>query len=589
MADSGTREGLISLYRRVGPVMRTERKLYLLGIFFTVLSIGTTLGFPQVIRIIVDDAILGNRLDIITPLALLMACLLIIESYSLSKFYQCFGRAARRNVEALRLQLVEHLVEQETAFFDRESSSDLMARLMGDVTQVNELLGKVFPLAIQQLFFFVVGTGLVIYTSPQLALVIVVLWPPIAYGSSKLGEKGRRAAHALQGSESQVAQAALETLASIRTVRAYAREHFEVKRFGRFIDASIKNAQRGIKANARLQGFSKLSGEAAVVGGIWAGGQLIVAGYLTPGALVSFILYAGLVARATRNLSQSTAAALRVHGTTERIFSYLDRETKMPLDGGLSPESVKGRVEFVNVNFHYSEDEGNVDHPHGLQAVDLCMERGEEIAIVGPSGSGKSTLVQLVIRLYDPDSGIIRLDGVDLRELDPSWVREQITYVSQDSSLFSRTLEENLKYSRDDATDEEVANAVDLVGATSLIASQPEGYQTQVGDRGSRLSGGQRQRITLARALIGRPAVLILDEATSALDSDSESGIKESLRNLDFSPTVIWIAHRLSTVVDVDRVLVVDRGRIVADGCHAELMRTSANYRELVETQLVSG
>jgi ATP-binding cassette subfamily B protein len=217
------------------------------------------------------------------------------------------------------------------------------------------------------------------------------------------------------------------------------------------------------------------------------------------------------------------------------------------------------------------------------------MDRGEEVAIVGPSGSGKSTLVQLVIRLYDPDSGIIRLDGVDLRELDPSWVRRQITYVSQDSSLFSRTLEENLKYGGDGATDEEVAKAVDLVGATSLIASQPEGYQTEVGDRGSRLSGGQRQRIALARALIGRPAVLILDEATSALDSDSEAGIKESLRNLEFSPTVIWIAHRLSTVVDVDRVLVVDRGRIVADGSHADLMQTSENYRELVETQLVSG
>ncbi|MDE0885666.1 MAG: ABC transporter ATP-binding protein [Myxococcota bacterium] len=587
MAISGTREGLISLYRRLAPVMRTERKLYLLGIFFTFLSIGTTLAFPQVIRIIVDDAILGDRLSIITPLAFLMACLLIIESYSISKFFQLFGRAARRNVEALRLQLVEHLVEQETAFFDRESSSKLMARLMGDVGQVNSLLAGLIPSAIQQFFFFVVGTGLVIYTSPPLALVIVVFLPPIGYGASKLGERGRKAAHDLQNSESLVAQAALETLASIRTVRAYARERFEVKRFGGFIDASIQNAQRGIKASARVQGFARLSGEAAVVVGIWAGGQLIIAGYLTAGALVSFILYAGLVARATRNLSEFSAEALRIHGTTEMIFSYLDRETKMPLRGGLRPESVEGRIEFENVSFHYGEDDGSVDHPHGLQSINLRIERGEEIAIVGPSGSGKSTLVQLVIRFYDPDSGVVRLDGVDLQELDPSWVREQMTYVSQDSSLFSRTLEENLQYSGDDATDEDVAKAVDLVGATSLIASQPEGYQTEVGDQGARLSGGQRQRIALARALIAQPAVLILDEATSALDSESESGIKESLRNLEFSPTVIWIAHRLSTVIDVDRILVVDRGRIVADGCHAELLRTSANYRELVETQLV--
>ncbi len=588
MSDSGTREGLSSLYRRLAPVMRQERRLYLVGMLFVFLSIGTTLAFPQVIRIIVDDAILGEKLDIITHLALLLAGLLIVESFSISKLFQCFGRASRRNVEALRLQLVEHLMEQETAFFDRESSSDLMARLMGDVAQVNELLASILPLAIQQIFFFVVGTGLVVYTSPVLALSIVVLWPPIAYGASKLGSRGRKAAQALQTSESQVAQAALESLGSIRTVRAYSREGFEVSRFRGFIEASIRNAQKGIKANSRLQGFARLSAQAAVVGGIWAGGQLIVGGYLTAGALISFILYAGLVARSTRNLSNSAAAALRIHGTTERIFSYLDRETRMPLEGGLEPEKVTGRIHFENVTFLYGEEGGSEEHPHGLQGVDLTIERGEEVAIVGASGSGKSTLMHLATRLYDPDSGIIRFDGNNLSGLDPGWLRSHITYVSQDSSLFSRTLDENLRYGREDATDEEVAQAIELVGATSLVASQPEGYQTEVGDRGSRLSGGQRQRIALARALLCQSPVLILDEATSALDSESESGIKESLRKLPFSPTVIWIAHRLSTVVDVARVVVIDRGRIVADGSHAELMRTSDDYRELVETQLVS-
>jgi ATP-binding cassette subfamily B protein len=314
---------------------------------------------------------------------------------------------------------------------------------------------------------------------------------------------------------------------------------------------------------------------------------LIVGGYLTAGALISFILYAGLVARSTRNLSNSAAAALRIHGTTERIFSYLDRETRMPLSGGLEPEKVTGRIHFENVTFLYGEEGGSEEHPHGLQGVDLTIERGEEVAIVGASGSGKSTLMHLATRLYDPDSGVVRFDENNLRELDPGWLRSHVTYVSQDSSLFSRTLDENLRYGREDATDEEVAQAIELVGATSLVASQPEGYQTEVGDRGSRLSGGQRQRIALARALICQSPVLILDEATSALDSESESGIKESLRKLPFSPTVIWIAHRLSTVVDVARVLVIDRGRIVADGSHAELMRTSEDYRELVETQLV--
>ncbi|HIF99678.1 MAG TPA: ABC transporter ATP-binding protein [Myxococcales bacterium] len=587
MKNSGTRAGLMALYKRLARVMKQERRLYLTGGLFVLLSIGTTLSYPQLIRIIVDKGILGDRLDIITPLALGMAGLLVVESISITLLFQCFGRAARKNVESLRLQLLGHLMEQEIAFFDKENSSNLMARLMGDIAQINELLSRILPSALQQGVFLVAGTALVIQASPALALSLAIVWPPIAYGASKLGSRSRLAAQDLQTSESQVAQAALESLGNVRTVRAYAREKSEINRFSAFTKKSIRNAQKGIKAQARLDGFSKLSSEAAVIGGLWVGGQLILADLLTAGALISFILYAGLVARSTRSLSGFVGTALRIHGTTELIFSYLDRDTKMPLEGGATPVQTEGRIEFEDVRFHY-EGEGSAEHPHGLQDVNLTIERGEEIAIVGPSGSGKSTLVQLATRFYDPDEGQVRFDGIDITLLDTSWLRTRVSYVSQDSSLFTRTLAENIRYSRDEATDEEISKAIETVGATSLVASQPLGYETEVGDRGSRLSGGQRQRIALARALVGEPAVLILDEATSALDAESEATIKDSLRKLSFAPTVIWIAHRLSTVVDVARVIVVDQGRIVADGSHVELMKTSEAYRDLVETQLVS-
>lgn len=577
----------MALYKRLARVMKQERRLYLTGGLFVLLSIGTTLSYPQLIRIIVDKGILGDRLDIITPLALGMAGLLVVESISITLLFQCFGRAARKNVESLRLQLLGHLMEQEIAFFDKENSSNLMARLMGDIAQINELLSRILPAALQQGVFLVAGTALVIQASPALALSLAIVWPPIAYGASKLGSRSRLAAQDLQTSESQVAQAALESLGNVRTVRAYAREKSEINRFSAFTKKSIRNAQKGIKAQARLDGFSKLSSEAAVIGGLWVGGQLILADLLTAGALISFILYAGLVARSTRSLSGFVGTALRIHGTTELIFSYLDRDTKMPLEGGATPVQTEGRIEFEDVRFHY-EGEGSAEHPHGLQDVNLTIERGEEIAIVGPSGSGKSTLVQLATRFYDPDEGQVRFDGIDITLLDTSWLRTRVSYVSQDSSLFTRTLAENIRYSRDEATDEEISKAIETVGATSLVASQPLGYETEVGDRGSRLSGGQRQRIALARALVGEPAVLILDEATSALDAESEATIKDSLRKLSFAPTVIWIAHRLSTVVDVARVIVVDQGRIVADGSHVELMKTSEAYRDLVETQLVS-
>ena len=587
MKNDGTRAGLMALYRRLARVMKQERRLYLTGGLFVLLSIGTTLSYPQLIRLIVDKGILGDRLDIISPLALGMAGLLVVESISITLLSQCFGRAARKNVESLRLQLLGHLMEQETAFFDKENSSNLMARLMGDIAQINQLLSSILPAALQQTVFLVAGTALVIQASPALALSLAVVWPPIAYGASKLGNRSRLAAQDLQTSESQVAQAALEALGNVRTVRAYAREKSEINRFRAFTEKSIRDAQKGIKAQARLEGFSKLSGEAAVIGGLWVGGQLILADLLTAGALISFILYAGLVARSTRSLSGFVGTALRIHGTTELIFSYLDRDTKMPLERGATPAQTGGRIEFEDVRFHY-QGEGSAEHPHGLQDINLTIERGEEIAVVGPSGSGKSTLVQLATRFYDPDEGQVRFDGIDITLLDTSWLRTRVTYVSQDSSLFTRTLAANIRYSREDATDEEIANAIEAAGATSLVASQSLGYETEVGDRGSRLSGGQRQRIALARALVGEPAVLILDEATSALDAESEATIKESLRKLSFAPTVIWIAHRLSTVVDVARVIVVDQGRIVADGSHVELMKTSEAYRDLVETQLVS-
>jgi ATP-binding cassette subfamily B protein len=385
-----------------------------------------------------------------------------------------------------------------------------------------------------------------------------------------------------------MAQSALEALDGIRTVRAYARERSEVGRFRRFVQTTIQRAQRGIKAEAQLQGLSKLTTEAGVIFGLWLGGLLIARGQLSAGALVSFILYAGLVVRSTKNLSNFHATVSRLHGTTERIFSYLDRETKMRIEGGERLDDVVGRLCFEDVVFHYDERGDDEDHPHGVEHIDLVIDRGEEVAIVGASGSGKSTLMRLAARFYDPDEGVVRLDGHDVRDLDPGWLRQQVTFVAQDSTLFSRTLDENLRYGREDAADEDVAHALEAVGARTLVASQTMGLETPVGDRGSRLSGGQRQRIALARALVSEPKVLILDEATSALDSESEARIKESLRKLADKPTVIWIAHRLSTVVDVARVLVVDRGRLVADGTHAELMQTSPEYRLLVETQLVA-
>ncbi len=587
MAAAPSSSPFASLFRRLAPALRKNRRFYVGGAVFVAISSAATLVYPQIVRIVVDEAVLGGELERLNPLALMMLGILAIEGAALWILFLLFGKAARNTVESLREKLVDHLMEQEVAFFDRESSSVLMARIMGDVGQIREMLAKSLPDAFRQSLFMIGGLALVVQTSPLLALSIALIWPPIYFGTSKLGKRVRRAGNEVQTAESQVAQSALEAFDGIRTVRAYARERSESDRVRRFIRATVQRAQRGIKAESMLQGFSKLTTESGMILGLWIGGWLIANGRLTTGALVSFILYARLVVNSTKNLTNFVALVSRLHGTTEHIFSYLDRETEMPIEGGERLERVEGRLCFEDVRFHYG-DKGGDDHPHGVEGIDLCIERGEEVAIVGASGSGKSTLMRLAARFYDPDAGAVRLDGHDLRELDPGWLRQNVTFVAQDSSLFSRSIDENLRFGREDADESAVAEALEAVGGTTLVQSQPSGLETDVGDHGSRLSGGQRQRIALARALVCEPAVLILDEATSALDAESEARIKEALRKLDYRPTVIWIAHRLSTVVDVARVLVIDRGRLVADGTHAELMQSSPEYRDLVETQLVS-
>ncbi len=567
---------------RLWPMLRDQRNWFLFGLLAVLASIGLTLVYPQVVRIIIDEGIQQRDMARVNELALIMVAILAVQgpaSYLRTYF---FDVGARRISIRVQERLHRIVMDQEIAFFDRESVGALNARLSGDTGQLAQLVSIWIPEGLRFALVGLFAVGLMVHTSPMLSMLVFLVAPPIAYGTITLGRKIHRRAAVVQDESARAQASALEGFTSIRTVRAYDREEVESERYSGALERLFRAGNRHVRASAMLEGVTTLAGEAAVVLGIWAGGAAVVRGTLTAGELISFIFYAGLVVRSFRAMARFFAELMRSVGATERIFELMARDPQLS-PGTLKPEPILGRIEFRNVEFNYpTRPEVPV-----LRGVDFEIEAGEFIAIVGASGSGKSTLGLLVARFYDADSGHVLVDGVDVRDFEPKWLRDHVTLVSQDSSLFSRSVEENIRYGSEDATPEQVAEAIRVANAGAFLDTLPAGRDTEVGDRGAVFSGGQRQRIALARALLRRPRVLILDEATAAIDSEGEVLIKKELRRLEHKPTLIIVAHRLSTVVDVDRVMVFKNGRVMGFAPHKELLETSKDYRDLVENQLI--
>jgi ATP-binding cassette subfamily B protein len=570
-------------WRRLGPFMRAERMRYAIGSSFEILTLGTTLAFPQLIRIIVDQGIKAGEMDRINQLVLFMAAILLVGAFASFIRTYLFELAALRASVAIQQWVFGRLIIQEIGFFDKENAGEISGRIGNDVSRLTFALANVVPEAIHFSLMGLVAGGLMLYSSPTLSLIVALVAPLIWAGTNYAGKILRRLSAVYQTEFASINVVGLEALSTIQTVRVYRQEEAELARYRHFALRMIAAARHQARAHGMLRSFTDLVSEGAVVLAIWVGGTLIVGGSLTEGSLISFILYAAMVMRSFRNASQIVSGMMTAQGASERIFELGEREPLIANEGGEIPDADTGHIRFENVSFVYPTRPDAA----ALRGVDLEIPRGEVLAIVGASGSGKSTIAKLIARLYDPDQGRILLDGMDLREIDPEYLRGEITLVPAEAALFARSVADNIRFGRPEAPDEDVKNAMQIANAEGFIGELPDQLETDAGDRGQLFSSGQRQRIGIARAVVRRPKILILDEATAAIDAEGEAEIKDALRKISYRPTIIIVSHRLSTIVDADRVVLVKDGVVHAMGTHDELLKSSVEYRALVDTQLI--
>jgi len=563
-----------SSLRKILQLAKPQWKRLALGTFFLFVSSAAGLIFPQAIRVIVDQTVTSKNEALLNQAALVMAALFVVMGVAIALRYYLFQTAGERAVTRLRDQLYRSILNQEIAFFDQRRTGELTSRLSSDTTLLQSAVSANISMGLRNGVQMIGGIVLLVATSPILTLLMLAVVPAVAIGAVAYGRRVRKLSRDVQDALAVSTEVAEESISGIRTVRSFDAEQTEMKRYAEAVERSYELGRKRAMAGASFMGGASFGAYAAATLVLWYGGKLTMDEAMTVGQLVQFLIYSLIVAFSLGAVSDLWAELMKASGAAERVFELIERKPEFTTRGGLSPATIEGRLELEGVKFSYpSRPDVRV-----LNGLTLRLTAGEVVALVGPSGAGKSTIAAMLARMYDPSEGTIRLDGRDLRDVDPGWLRRHVGAVSQEPILFSSTIEENIRYGRPEATPAEVEAA----------ARAANGYRTPVGERGVQLSGGQKQRVAIARAMLKDPRILILDEATSALDAESEHLVQEALERLMKGRTTLIIAHRLSTVVGADRVLVLDHGQVVQAGSHEALVRQDGLYRKLVERQFVA-
>ena len=571
---------------RVGTFLKPYRRQVLYAAVALVIAAAAVLAVGQGLKTVVDRGFgAGDAAELNRGLVLLLGVVVVMATATFIRFYYVSWLGERVTAD-LRRVLFDHLLRLSPEFFEVTRTGEVISRVTNDTAMLETIIGTSASMAVRNVLLLIGGLVMLALTSAKLTLLVLIGVPVVVLPIVLFGRRVRKLSRASRDRVGDVGAYLDEALHEIRIVQAYVHEGVDRRDFTQRVEDAFSTAQQRIRQRALLIAavIFLVFGAIGVI--LWIGGHDVLAGRLSMGQLSAFVFYSAIVAASVGALSEVAGEIQRAAGATERLFELLAVEPgiRAPESPVALPLPAEGTVSFEAVTFHYPSRPANP----ALDGFVLDVRAGEKVALVGPSGAGKTTVFQVLLRFYDPQSGAVRIDGVDLRAADPQDVRRRLALVPQEPVLFAASVSENVRYGRPDATEDEVRAACAAAYAVEFIERLPERYDSFLGERGVRLSGGQRQRLAIARAILADRPILLLDEATSALDAESEQVVQLALERLMTGRTVLIIAHRLATVRHADRIAVMDRGRVVAAGPHEQLLRESPLYARLAALQFAA-